>query len=170
MDTVVARIGKSHGLHGEVTVQVHTDNPQERLAVGTSYDVAGLAAVTQLTIAGTRVHNGTWLVAFEGHTDRSAAEALRGGRLMGVQAMDDSDGWYESELLGLPVYDPSGAMIGKVTGLDVGAAQDRLAIRLEDGRSGLVPLVAALVPEVDVPGRRVVIDAPNGLFDLGPAL
>ena len=64
------------------------------------------------------------------------------------------------------VFDPSGARVGTVTGLQIGAAQDRLEVALTDGRTGLVPFVEALVPVLDVAGGRVVIDAPDGLFDL----
>ena len=53
-----------------------------------------------------------------------------------------------------------------MVGLDVGAAQDRLRIRLTDGVEALVPFVEALVPEVDIAGGRVVVDAPPGLLDL----
>lgn len=172
MDTVVARIGKAHGLRGEVTVQLHTDNPQARLVPGAHLRCEGLSGPTgsiapdELTIETVRVHNGTWLLGFEGYADRAAAEALRGGWLVRVQEEDDTDGWYEADLVGLAVHDTSGAVIGEVTGLEVGAAQDRLAVRLNDGRTGLVPFVEALVPEVDVPGGRVVLDPPEGLFDL----
>lgn len=178
MDTVVARIGKAHGLRGEVTMQLHTDNPAERLMPGATFgvegltvsagaqDLPGLIAPTELTIETVRVHNGVWLLAFTGYADRTAAEALRGGRLVMAAAEDETDGWYESELVGLAVQDRSGAPIGEVTGLEVGAAQDRLVVRLADGRTGLVPFVEALVPVVDVPGGRVVIDVPDGLFDL----
>lgn len=179
VEAVVARIGKAHGLRGEVTVQLHTDAPELRLVPGATFACEGLSgppgsiAPDELTIQTVRVHNGVWLLAFAGYADRTAAEALRGGRLVvpaeaareGGDA--DEDGWYEAELVGLAVYDDGGARIGEVTGLDVGAAQDRLRVRLTDGRSGLVPFVEALVPVVDVAAGRVVIDAPTGLFDLG---
>ena len=58
-------------------------------------------------------------------------------------------------------------MLGEVAGLEVGAAQDRLVVRLPDGRQARVPFVAALVPEVDVEGGRVLADLPPGLLDLG---
>ncbi len=60
-----------------------------------------------------------------------------------------------------------GADLGEVVGLELGAAQDRLVVTLTDGREVLVPFVEALVPEVDVDGGRVVLDAPAGLLDLG---
>ena len=79
----------------------------------------------------------------------------------------DAEAWSEDDLLGLQVRDPAGEVLGEVTGLEVGAAQDRLVLRLPDGREAHVPFVVALVPEVDVEGGRVVVDAPPGLLDLG---
>ena len=174
--TVVARIGKPHGLLGEVTVQLHTDEPERRLAVGAVLDTeaaSGTGVPRALRVRSTRVHNGVWLVAFDEIPDRTGAESLRGTRLVvdaddtDTAADDDEDVYREEELVGLRVVDPSGADLGEVAGLELGSAQDRLVVALTDGREVLVPFVAAIVPEVDVEGGRVVLDAPAGLFDLG---
>lgn len=199
----VARVGKAHGLRGEVTVRLHTDDPEDRFAPGTQLlavdpsDPNQAHPGTALTVDGSRLHNGTWLVGFAQVSDRTAAEALRGRELylvveepnaggagtatpgMGADVEAGPDrtpaglggaaaepGWYESELLGLTVFGPDGGRLGRVIGLRVGAAQDLLTVRLDDGREGDVPFVTALVPVVDVPGGRVVIDPPGGLFDL----
>lgn len=172
---VIARIGKPHGLRGEVTVQLHTDQPERRFVDGavlaTQAD-AGTGVPRTLTVRSTRVHQGVWLLAFEEIPDRTGAEGLRGTRLVidaddaTVAADDDEDTFAEDDLVGLAAVDPAGALLGEVVGLQLGAAQDRLVVRLTDGREGLVPFVAALVPEVDVAGGRVVLDAPPGLFDL----
>ncbi len=172
---VVARVGKPHGLRGEVTVRLHTDEPERRLGVGTVLATEaepGSGVPRELTVRSTRVHRGIWLVAFEEVPDRTGAEGLRGTHLVvdaddADAAADDEDVFTEDELVGMAVLDPSGATVGEVTGLELGSAQDRLLVRLADGREGRVPFVAALVPEVDVAGRRVVVDAPAGLFDLG---
>lgn len=170
---VVARIGKPHGLRGEVTVRLHTDEPERRLAPGAVLATEaepGSGVPRELTVRSTRVHRGIWLVAFEEVPDRTGAEGLRGTRLVleadEIAPAEDDDVFTEDELLGLAVHDASGERIGEVAGLEVGAAQDRLVVRLTDGREGLVPFVAALVPSVDVAGGRVVVDAPPGLFDL----
>jgi 16S rRNA processing protein RimM len=173
--TVVARIGKPHGLRGEVTVQLHTDEPERRLAVGAVLDTeaaSGSGVPRALTVRSTRVHRGIWLVGFEEVPDRTGAEGLRGTRLViegeDVAAdEDDDDTFTEDELTGLRAVDPTGTELGEVTGLEIGAAQDRLVITLPDGREVQVPFVAAIVPEVDVAGGRVVVDAPAGLLDLG---
>jgi 16S rRNA processing protein RimM len=169
---VVARIGKPHGLRGEVTVQLHTDEPERRFADGAVLDTEakpGSGVPRQLTIRSTRVHNGIWLLAFEEVPDRTGAEGLRGTRLVLDETElpsteDDDDAWYEDDLVGLEVRDPSGTVLGRVTGLDFGAAQDRLVIELTDGVTVHVPFVEELVPEVAE--DHVVVDAPPGLFDL----
>jgi 16S rRNA processing protein RimM len=171
----VARIGKPHGLNGEVTVQLHTDDPERRLAVGAVLDTeaaAGTGVPRALTVRSTRVHRGIWLVGFEEVPDRTGAESLRGTLLVVEQGDEaerglEDDVWTEESLVGLRVVDPDGTEVGEVTGLEVGTAQDRLVVRLPDGREAQVPFVTAIVPEVDVDGGRLVLDAPAGLLDLG---
>lgn len=76
---------------------------------------------------------------------------------------DDPEEFYDHQLVGLVAYDEEGVHLGEVTGLVHGGAQDLLAVKAVDGRATLVPFVAALVPEVDVAGRRVVIADRPGL-------
>ncbi len=170
---LVARIGKPHGLRGEVTVQVHTDDPEGRFVPGMTFATEaqpGSGVPRELTLASVRVHRGIWLLGFEQIPDRTGAEGLRGTRLLTeegeVPEEVDDEGWYEEELAGLRVVDPSGARLGEVAGLDLGASQDRLIVRLPDGSEALVPFVEALVPTVDLAAGVVVLDAPPGLLDL----
>jgi 16S rRNA processing protein RimM len=169
---VVARIGKPHGLRGEVTVQLHTDDPETRFAVGSTLATqatAGSGVPRTLTIRSTRVHQGTWLLGFEEVPDRTGAESLRGTRLVVDNAdltQTDDDGWYEDELRGLPVLTRDGVRLGEVARLELGAAQDLLVVALDTGGDAYLPFVEAIVPEVDVEGRRVVVDPPDGLLEL----
>ncbi|NNG39727.1 ribosome maturation factor RimM [Flexivirga sp. ID2601S] len=163
-DVVVARIGKPHGLKGEVTVRLHTDAPAERFAVGESFRTEP-ADAGPLTLRTHRVHNGIHLLSFEEALDRTAAEALRGTQLLApADADEDDDAWYADDLVGLEAEDPAGGHIGTVTALHDRPAQDLLELRLEDGATGLVPFVEQIVPVVDVDGGRIVIDAPPGLL------
>ena len=176
MSHVVARIGRPHGIRGEVTVQLHTDDPVVRFAVGTVLPTRapkGTGVPRTLTIAGARDHNGTWLLQFEEIPDRTGAEGLRGTRLLTPEGEEEllepdsgGDAWYEEQLVGLLAELPDGTAIGEVAGLDIGPGQDRLVLTLEGGRTAYIPFVTALVPTVDLPGRRVVIDPPAGLLDL----
>lgn len=174
-DLVVARIGKPHGLNGEVTVQLHTDDPEARFVPGATFETEatpGSGVPRSLTLRSTRVHNGVWLLGFEQVPDRTGAESLRGTRLvtdvtdLQASAADDDEGWYEDELVGLAVVTGDGTVVGAVTGLQTGVAQDLLVVELTGGGTAYVPFVEAIVPEVDVPGGRVVVDPPEGLLEL----
>ncbi|WP_200944885.1 MULTISPECIES: ribosome maturation factor RimM [unclassified Nocardioides] len=170
IDVLVGRIGKAHGLRGDVTINVRTDEPERRFAPGSVLVVeapSGSATTLRtLTVASTRWHSGVLLARFEEVPDRTAAEAARGILLYATVAADaspdDPDEYYDHQLVGLAVHDVDGTLLGEVTGL-VHGAQDLLAIRATDGRSTLVPFVKALVPEVDVAGGRVVVADRPGL-------
>ncbi len=171
LEVVVGRIGKPHGIRGEVTVDVRSDEPEKRFADGARLRTEaprGSAGVPgHLTVARTRWHQGVLLVAFEEAADRNVAETLRGTVLhvtLGVEdTPEDPDEFYDHQLVGLAVHDLEGVVIGEVTGLVHGGAQDLLAVRATDGRATLVPFVSALVPEVDLPGGRVVVADRPGL-------
>jgi len=165
-DLVVARIGKPHGLKGEVTVRLHTDAPEDRFVVGAVFR-AEPAGNGPLTLRTHRIHNGIHLLSFEEAVDRTAAEGLRGTRLL-VPADDteEEDAWYAEDLVGLAVVNPAGEPLGTVVELHDRPAQDLLEVRLTNGSTGYVPFVEQLVPVVDLAAGHVVVDPPPGLFDL----
>lgn len=168
MQVSVARIGKPHGIRGEVTVQVLTDAPEDRFAPGAVLAVEGVPGVTELTIESARWNKAILVLAFEEILDRNGAETLRGGRLVidpvEQGSADAEDEYFEHELKGLTVIE-NGEEIGEILGLRTGAAQDLLVAKIRD-REVLIPFVAQIVLEVDVERGRVVVDLPGGLVDL----
>ena len=164
MQLTVARIGRAHGLRGEVALDVRTDTPAHRLAVGTVL-VTDRPQVGPLTVESTRDHQGRWFVSFAEIHDRSAAETLLGvGLVVEEETSDEEDAWYPHELAGLRAEHVDGRLIGTVAGLEHLPAHDALVIIETTGERSLVPFVRALVPVVDVPGGRVVLDPPGGLL------
>ena len=170
IEVVVGRIGKPHGLRGEVTVDVRTDEPERRYVDGAVLHAeaprgSSFTART-LTVSRTRWHQGVLLVTFAELTDRNAAEAARGVVLRAFVPADevpeDPEEFYDHQLIGLAAHDVDGRHLGELIGV-VHGAQDLLRIRTPEGRDTLVPFVAALVPEVDLAGRRVVIADRPGL-------
>jgi 16S rRNA processing protein RimM len=164
---VVGRIGRPHGIRGEVTVEVRTDDPDARFAPGTVLATEP-EQTGPLTIERARWHSGRLLLQFAGVEDRDEAEELRGTWLVvdyaDVPPSDDPDEFHDQELLGLDVVTVGGAEIGTVTEVRHGG-QDLLVIDRPGGGEALVPFVAALVPEVDVAAGRLVIDPPPGLIE-----
>ncbi len=174
MQLVVGRIGRPHGIRGELTVQVHTDDPDLRFAAG-SVLATEPAARGPLTVSSSRWHSGRLLVSFEGYADRTSAEGLRGTLLVMDSAQAgptaDPDEFHDYELIGLDVVTVAGEPVGAVTDV-LHQGQDLLVVRPGPGGGPaaaeiLVPFVAAIVPEVDVTAGRLVIDPPPGLLDLG---
>ncbi|WP_433468018.1 ribosome maturation factor RimM [Spirillospora sp. CA-128828] len=163
---VVGRIGRPHGVRGEVTIDVRTDDPESRFAVGTVI-ATDPGTAGPLTIERARRHSGRLLVRFAGIGDRDAAEALRGAWLVvdpgDIPPSADPDDFHDQELIGLAVVTADGADVGWVAEV-LHHGQDLLVVRGTAGET-LVPFVTALVPEVDVSGGRLVIDPPPGLLD-----
>ena len=171
IEVVVGRVGKPHGLRGEVTVDVRTDEPERRFAVGATLRAeppqGSASGLRSLTVASTRWHQGVLLAGFDELPDRDAAEAARDTMLHAMipadSSPDDPEEFYAHQLVGLAAYDEAGAPLGEVTAVTHGAAQDLLTVRTPDGRDALVPFVGALVPSVDLDAGRVVIADRPGL-------
>ncbi len=169
MQVVVGRIGRPHGVRGDVNVELRTDEPERRFAPGTSL-ITDNQRQPMVTVEAMRWHSGRLILHFEGVTDRSLVEELRGVVLSVEVDPDerpaDPDEFYDHQLVGLAVVDPAGAVLGTVSEV-VHGAQDLLLVRRPQGGEAMVPFVAPLVPEVDVSAGRVVVDLPDGLLDLG---
>lgn len=179
-EVVVGRIGRPHGVKGELTVELRTDEPERRFAAGallrTQAPPGGSSPLPvfpgTLTVRGTRWHQTRLLVTFDGVGDRNAAEALR-GVLLAVEvdlaeSPEDPEEFYDHQLVGLRVVTTLGAEVGELAEVVHGPAQDLLSIRARDGREILVPFVRRFVPEVDVAAGRVVVEDVPGL--LSPAV
>ena len=165
---VVGRIGPARGVRGDVFVAPFTDVPEERFAPGTVLRTDP-AAAGPVTVDSSSTAGGKLVVHFRGVDGRPEAEALRGVQLV-VAAQDrpplpDPDEFYDTDLVGLTARTLDGTELGVVSDVVHVAGAVYLVLSV-DGRDRLVPFVAAIVPEVDVPGGRVLIDPPEGLLDL----
>ena len=164
---IVARV---HGLRGELVVDVRTDSPRERFAVGS--ELTGRRAGQPdrvLTVVAARPHSGRLLVRFAGVEDRGAVEALRGTQLLIDAALlaptEDPDEFHVHQLEGLRAELEDGVLVGTVREVVHGPGGELLVLARPDGPDALVPFVRAIVPTVDLAGGRVVLTPPDGLLD-----
>ncbi|WP_132120624.1 ribosome maturation factor RimM [Actinocrispum wychmicini] len=170
MDVVVGRVAKAHGIRGELAVDVRTDSPEERFALG-AVVAARLrdGSSRPLTLTAVRAHGERLLVRFDEIPGRTEAEALRGALLLAdtdsLPPSDDPDEFYDHELEGLTAFLVDGTEIGVVREVLHSPGGELLAVDRAGGGEVLVPFVREIVPEVDIPGRRVVVDPPEGLLD-----
>ena len=170
---VVGRIGRPHGVRGEVTVEVRTDDPELRFVPGAVL-LTDPADRGPLTVGARRWHRDVLLLTLEGPDgelldSREAAEAVRNTELLvevaDLPPLEDPDVFYDHQLVGLAVRLTDGSPLGEVTAVRHEGAE-LLVIRRPDGGETLVPFVTAIVPTVDVDGGFVVVDPPEGLLEL----
>jgi 16S rRNA processing protein RimM len=170
---VVGRIGRPHGVRGLATVEVRTDDPDDRFAPGAVL-ITDPPKRGPLTVVDKRWHSGTLLLqlanaAGEVYGTREAVDELRNTLLVvpvaDLPEIEEPDSYYDHQLVGLSARLADGAVVGEVAAVRH-EAQDLLVLRRTDGGEALVPFVAAIVPVVDLDGGFVLLDPPEGLLDL----
>lgn len=164
---MVGRIGRPHGVRGEVTVEVRTDDPDRRFTPGAVLATEP-AARGPITVEAVKWHSGTLLLRIAGVEDRQAAEAIR-NTLLVVEVADlpelDDDSFYDHQLVGLTVALVDGTVVGTVSGVRHDAAE-LLVVHRPGTHDLLVPFVTAIVPTVDLAAGHLVLTPPEGLLEL----
>jgi 16S rRNA processing protein RimM len=157
----VGRIGKAHGILGEATIEVRTDEAENRFAIGAVLETDSHG---ELTVVSARVHNGILLLGFQGIEDRNSIETLRNELLyaeVDIQAPGiDEDDYHVLQLVGCTAYLVDGDEFGTVTDVLNLPGQDVLAIKSADGEV-LIPFVRQLVPIVDIKAKRMTVIPPD---------
>ncbi|WP_030163654.1 MULTISPECIES: ribosome maturation factor RimM [Actinomycetes] len=172
MDLVIGRVTKTHGVRGELVVDVRTDAPEERFAIGQK--LRGRLSTgkntfveNSYTVTAARNHSGRLLLSVAEVGDRDSAMALRGLLFLidadEVSSGDDPDEFYDHELQGVPVRTVDGDDVGVVADVVHLPAGDLLSVKTDEGREILIPFVTAIVPTVS--RSLIEIDPPDGLLD-----
>ena len=152
-------------------MDVRTDSPRERFAPGAVLVARRAGAPdSTLTVESTRDHSGKLLVRFVETPDRTAAEELRGTRLLvdvtSLGPTGDPDEFHDHQLEGLRAELEDGTVVGTVREILHGPAGELLVLARRDAPDALVPFVHAIVPTVDLDGGRIVLTPPDGLLDI----
>jgi 16S rRNA processing protein RimM len=162
----MAVIGAPHGVQGEVRVKTFTGDAEAIGDYGPLFAPDGRV----FEIAKVRPAKGGVVVRFAGIADRNSAAALTGTPLFIDRSAlpDDLDEeeFYHADLIGLEARDHSGAALGRIVAVHDFGGGDVLELKLEDGRSVMIPFTKAAVPEVDTGGGFARIDpAASGIED-----
>ena len=161
MRLLVGRIGRAHGILGEATIEVRTDEPDRRFAIGNNVQTDKHG---ELKIISGRVHNGILLLGFEGINNRNDIEKLRDTLIYCDVDINepgiDEDDYHVLQLIGCAAHLETGEKIGEVTDVVNLPGQDLLAINTQTGEI-LIPFVHQLVPVVDILNKKVVVVPPE---------
>lgn len=163
----VGRIGRAHGIAGEATIEVRTDDANKRFAVGARVETDEHGT---LIIRSGRVHNGILLLGFEGINDRNGIEALRDTVLyadvdINEPGLDDDD-YHVQQLIGCIAVREDGQRFGEISDVLNLPGQDVLVISTESGET-MIPFVRQLVPAVDISAKKITVIPPSiaGVID-----
>ena len=160
MRLLVGRLGRAHGILGEATIEVRTDEPDRRFAIGATVQTDSNG---ELKVISGRVHNGILLLGFEGISDRNSIEKLRDTLLyadVDINETNDEDEYHVMQLIGCSAVLESGEEFGEITDVINLPGQDLLAIKTVNGEQ-LIPFVHQLVPTVDIANKKVVVIPPT---------
>src|SRR5258705_12936985 len=165
---LVGRIGRPHGLKGQVVVNPETDFVEERFAAGATVWTRSNGGQEQLTVASLRVQNGRPIVGFAGFGRIEDVERLAGLELRvpedALQPLQPGT-YYEHQLVGCLVETTAGDVVGEVTGVEGGAGASRVVIGGPRGEI-LFPLAVDICVAMAVANRKIRIDAPAGVMEL----
>jgi 16S rRNA processing protein RimM len=163
LQLVVGRIGRAHGVLGEATIEVRTDDADLRFAVGNKLT---LDSGKQLSIKSSRWHK-VLLLTFEGINDRNQIEELRDQLVSAeVDTNNMAEGEYHfQQLIGSQVLLQSGDLVGVVSEIVKLPGQDLLSVN-KDGKEILIPMVKQIIVSIDVETKRIVVNPPEGLLDV----
>lgn len=157
----VARIGAAHGVRGAVKLWTFTEDP---FAVRSYGLLASKDGKRQFEVATAREAKDHLVATFKGVTTRDEAERLNGIELYVAReklpATDEGE-YYHTDLIGLAAVTTDGDALGRVLAIHNFGAGDIIEIAPPKGSTLLLPFTDAVVPEVDLTGRRVVIALPQ---------
>jgi 16S rRNA processing protein RimM len=164
----VGTVARAHGLAGQVVVAGHNADAADRFRPGVALHTQLLGAPRVLVVTRASPFQSRWLVAFDGVTDRDAADQLHGADLRvaveSLPALPDG-AFYHHALVDCEVHTTSGQCIGRVSRVEGGSGQSVLVVAM-GGHEVLIPLVEALCPVIDPEHGRIVVDPPEGLLEL----
>lgn len=163
----VGAIAGAHGIRGEVKVKAFTEDPMDVGAYGPVTTERGRV----LVLDPIRVQGQAVVARVEGVADRNAAEALRGNRLWVPRAAlpetGDEDEFYHADLLGLPVVDGAGTLLGTVATIQDFGAGDMIEVAFPQGGTAFLAFTREIVPSVDLKAGRLIAVPPEGWADQG---
>jgi 16S rRNA processing protein RimM len=162
----VGTIARVHGLKGQVIVNPETDFPEDRFRPGATF----FTPRGELRVTTVRFQNGRPVIGIEGVETIDDAEALAGLELR-VPVEDlaalPPGMFYHHDLVGCQVETVDGTRVGAVKGVEGTAAGSRIVVAGKTGEI-LIPLATEICRTIDVAGKRIVIEPPDGLLDLNP--
>ncbi len=169
-EVAVGKVLSPHGVGGQVKVYPYSDFP-ERVTLLKEVDLVSESGRESITVEKGVLYGRFWLIKFAGINSREEVAKLCGNLI--VIARDDrlplpEDSFYHDQLVGLEIYDTSGAFIGEIIDIITTGGHDLFLVEQKDNanRQVLIPAVKQFIIEVNPNKKTVIVELPDGLLDL----
>ena len=161
----IGRIINTHGIKGDLKIDLETDFFKERFAVGNTVYLLEGNQYRPMEVVKARIHKGYGLVCFKDYEDINLVEGFKNKELYyPVDQIEPlAEGYYFRQIIGLQAYDQSGKLLGQVISLEETKMYNLMRIRTEE-KEVLVPFTDVFVKEVDEANGRIIINVIEGLF------
>lgn len=165
----LARVTKTQGRYGEVAAEVHSDVPDRFAEAMKLFALDAKNVRRELELESFWPHKGLLVLKFRSVNSISDAAALVGSELQVPSAERGrlGQGWsYVSDLVGCTVLDHV-RKIGRIEDVQFGAGEAPLLIvAAEGGKKFDIPFAAAYLESVDISGRQVQMNLPEGMLEI----
>jgi 16S rRNA processing protein RimM len=165
---LVATIVASRGNRGEVAAVCAGGPPERLLGLEEVFLGGESGGLQRVSLRRNWVHKGRWILQFPEVESISQARALVGRHIFLAESELPAlpeDRFYTFHLVGARVFHRDGRELGKVKDSQTGEAHDFLLVERCDGVEALVPLVRAIVLEIDTRAGKIIVDPPAGLLE-----
>ncbi len=163
----IAKILNFHGIKGEAKVGF-SKGREKQLEKLNKVFIKKNDNYIEVNVSSVRFHKQFAIIKFKEFNTVNEIEEYKGCDVYLskeiVEENLDSDEYLISDLIGMDVYDEDGSCIGTVTAIGENLASNLLSVKDANGKEHLVPFVKALVPVVDIKGKKIVVNNIEGLI------
>ncbi len=163
----IAKILNFHGIKGEAKLGFSKGREKQIEALKKVFAKKN-NDYKELNVSAVRFHKHFAIVKFKEFMTVNDVEEYKGCDLYitktEVEENLDNDEYLISDLIDMDVYDEDGCCLGKIVEIGENLANDILSVQDNNGKKHLVPFVKAIVPVVDLKGRKVVVNNIEGLI------
>ena len=161
----VGQIVNTFGIKGFVKVNPLTDDA-ERFEELESVFVVKNKELIEMKIEEIKYHKNMVLIKFKGIEDINMAEKYKGCYIKikreNAKKLPE-DTYFIADLIGLPVYDESGKLLGKVDDIYNNKSHDIYVVKDELGKQIVLPSTKEVIKQVDIDNERIVVHLIEGL-------
>lgn len=157
---LVGIFGAPHGVRGEIRLKSYMEDP---LALADYPALTGASGASYRLAAARLLKDDMLVVKVAGVTDRDAAEKLTHEKIFVARdalPQPEEDEFYCADLIGLRAETADGTLLGTVIAVPNYGAGDILEIAPPIGETLLFPFTRAVVPEIDLAGKKLIIAPP----------